>query len=143
MNTWVLVAIVVIAAVILLATIGGIMYWMNMRGAAYTDEKLTALIKKSYVESVAGRDPSDLEIVKIIEIQAEDKDKKSIYDVRIKYLAGEFAGSTLNLRYYLLMVVPEGKESKDGTLTVDHATAAPDDTPLKDYEDAKTTSSTS
>ena len=128
METWLLITIALISALALVAAIWITVAWMSGRKGAYTDAKLTELIKKTYGET--GKDPADLESVKIEEITAEDQNGKSIYDARIKFVSGDQSGSTLDFRYALMMQKPT-TEGGEGVLIVESVTKAPSDSPLK------------
>ena len=130
METWLIIAIVVVLALVLIGTILGIVYWMKRRAAGYSDAELTTLFKKAYVEAAAGRNLTDLDVLAISEVQKEDADGRSIYDARIKFLAGAEIGTTVDFRYTLKMVAAVAPATT-GTLTIESTAVAPADSPLK------------
>jgi len=114
-----LIGIAIVAAIIIVITIVGAYYYFG-RGI-YSDEGITAAIRLAYAER--GQNPNDLEVEKIVEVKSEGEDGRSIYDVRIKFIGGELAGTVHHFRYYFLAM----KQGEEKQLTVENVTTAPAD----------------
>ena len=135
MKTWqwgLIIGLAALAAVVFLGLIGLAVYYRKHLFGDYSDKKLKVAIQNAYKET--GKDPAELDILKIEEVQAEDASGQSIYDVRIKFLSGENSGKTLDFRYYFLM-----KKAEDGTktLTVTNVVGAPANSPLGPMPETK------
>jgi len=114
--------IVVAAAIVVLVAIMGYVAYSRRRLPGYSDAELTDAIRLAYSEK--GSDANELDIQKIVEVEKEGEDGKSVYDVRIKFLAGKEVGKVVDFRYSF-------HKPKASNPVVDDVHAAPASSPLK------------
>ncbi len=121
MDTWVIITIVIIAAIVLTVILWYGAVWMRLVGL-YTNANITKVIKAGYAET--GKNPNDLRFDKIVQISGEDKDGNSIFDVVITFASGENSGKTIDFRYFLTKMPPkEGVAAKLVVASVEPAPA--------------------
>lgn len=126
MDIKIIIGIVAVVAVILIAVLAGVLYYVNKRDPGYDDKALVDAIRVAYADT--AKDPDELDVQKIEQIRREDGEGRSVFDVRIKFLAGENVGRTLNFRYYFMSAMSKSGEK---VLGVESVAAAPSSSPLR------------
>jgi len=112
--TWVIIGVCVAAAIALI--FGLAWYWRT-----YSTANITEAVLKAYEKANPTETRSNVEVRKIAFVEYADNNDR-VYDIRIHFKGGQYAGTTVDLRYLFSPV--------DGKLMAIDTQEAPKDSPL-------------